>query len=80
MFSYQYTPAQAQAIANQWNELANDSNQIDWLQCYTIMHDDFDAELALSGAASIEVSARESKTGNPTTFDIFEHQLTKTGV
>ena len=38
MFSYQYTPAQAQAIANQWNELANDSYQIDWLQCYTIMN------------------------------------------
>ena len=80
MFSYQYTPAQAQAIANQWNELANDSNQIDWLQCHTIMHDNFDDELSLSGAASIEVSARESKTGNPATFDIYEHQLTKTGV
>ena len=80
MFSYQYTPAQAQAIANRWNELANDSHQIDWLECHKIMHDDFDAELALSGAASIEVSARESKTGNPATFDIYEHQLTKTGV
>ena len=80
MFSYQYTPAQAQAIVNQWNELANDSHQIDWLQCHAIMHDSFDDELALSGAASIEVSARESKTGNPIKFDIYEHQLIKTGV
>jgi hypothetical protein len=80
MSFYQYTPAQAQAIANQWNELANDSHQIDWLQCYTIINDSFDDEMSLSGAASIEVSARESKTGNPTTFNIYEHQLTKTGV
>ncbi|PIE10319.1 MAG: hypothetical protein CSA72_07280 [Rhodobacterales bacterium] len=77
MMTITYTAEQAAAIVAKWNDLANAESQLDAAQAHLVISgDNFDDEIESQGYATIEVPARQSKSGNPATFIIDENELT----
>lgn len=76
MTTYTFSPAQAKAAVNAWNELANEENQLSVDQAHLLCGDNFDAEMENSGCALIEIRQHQSCTGAPRSFYIMEEDVT----
>ena len=66
------THSQAVNLVDEWNELANSSNQLAYTEAHLIISgDNFDDELIGDGVATVELRPSQSASGNPETFNVW---------
>jgi len=69
-----YTPAQAQALVDVYNQSAKSPLSAD--KAHLIFHDNSDDEMAENGYTHIEIGAFETKSGRPHTYEISRNEVT----
>ena len=66
------THSQAVNLVDEWNALANSSNQLTYAEAHLIMSgDNFDDDLVDDGVTTVELRPSQSASGNPETFNVW---------
>jgi len=76
MMNITFTPSQDAAIVAKWNAKAKEDSQLSAGQAHLVVGDSFDFDIEEQGFHQVEVGQFESKTGNPVTFIIEDHEVT----